>query len=183
MKLTKTFIYKMTNREHWMSIDGYDNYEVSDYGRVRNITTERILKPGKSGKAGQDYYAVSLYKNCKCKTIKIHKLVGLAFLPQRKNDIMIIDHIDRNRFNNMASNLRWVTCSQNSQNATKRKGTSSEYKGVSWNKLNGKWMCHIRINGIKKYLGSFTNEIEAAKQYNEAALKYQDFPLLNVIDE
>ena len=37
------------NSEHWLSIDGYSNYEVSWYGRVRNATTDRIMKPGLGG--------------------------------------------------------------------------------------------------------------------------------------
>jgi hypothetical protein len=170
----------MRNRENWMTVDGYDNYEVSDYGRVRNVTTERILKPRKSGNY---YYTVGLYKQGKSKTITIHKLFGSAFLPPRKNNKMVLDHIDRNRFNNKASNLRWVTYSQNNQNKTKQKGTSSVYKGCCWNKSNGKWHCRIRINGKQTHLGYFSDEIDCAKKYNEAAKKYQDFPLLNVIDE
>ena len=35
-----------SNREQWASIDGYRNYEISWWGRVRNIDTDRILKPG-----------------------------------------------------------------------------------------------------------------------------------------
>ena len=33
------------NIENWLLIDGYDNYEVSSFGRVRNNRSSRILKP------------------------------------------------------------------------------------------------------------------------------------------
>jgi hypothetical protein len=176
----KPFIYKMTNREHWLAVDGYDNYEISDYGRVRNITTKRILKPGKYGKG---YSHVVLYKQRKSKSIKIHKLVGFAFLPERENNKMVLDHIDRNRFNNMASNLRWITFAQNCQNTTKRKGTSSIYKGCSWDVDCEKWRCQIKIHGKTKYLGCFDDEYLAALTYNIYAVKYQDYPVLNEVEE
>ena len=39
-----------TNREKWKSVDGFANYEISSCGRVRNATTERILKHTDNGK-------------------------------------------------------------------------------------------------------------------------------------
>ena len=49
-----------SNREQWASIDGYRNYEVSWFGRVRNIDTNRILK-GIADTYG--YCKVNLSKN------------------------------------------------------------------------------------------------------------------------
>ena len=62
-----------TNREIWKSIDGYRNYEVSWFGRVRNAKTGRILKPihGNHG-----YLVVNLYKKGKSKQNCIHALVA-----------------------------------------------------------------------------------------------------------
>jgi hypothetical protein len=50
--------------------------------------------------------------------------------------------------------------------------TSSQFKGVSWHSRNWIWQAYIRVNKIRKYLGSFEDEGEAALSYNEAALKY-----------
>ena len=55
-------------------------------------------------------------------------------------------------------------------NRTKRLNTSSKYKGVSFYKLFGKWRAQIKLDGMIKNLGYFTNEKEAAATYNEAAL-------------
>ena len=32
------------NIEQWRLIDGYDNYEISSHGRVRNNKTSKIMK-------------------------------------------------------------------------------------------------------------------------------------------
>ena len=51
---------------------------------------------------------------------------------------------------------------------------TSQYKGVSWNKYRDKWQSQIKINGKKKYLGSFTSEEEAAEAYQNALKIYND---------
>ncbi|WP_239700342.1 AP2 domain-containing protein [Mammaliicoccus sp. D-M17] len=58
----------------------------------------------------------------------------------------------------------------------------SKYKGVSWNKKNNKWFSSIFVGGKTLYLGSFENEDEAAKAYNQAVLGYwEGNGYLNVI--
>jgi len=46
---------------------------------------------------------------------------------------------------------------------------NSTFKGVSWNNHVKKWRSHIRIDGKLTFLGSFTNEKEAARKYDEKA--------------
>lgn len=48
---------------------------------------------------------------------------------------------------------------------------SSNYKGVSWDKINNKWKVAIYINGKYKFLGRFLDELEAHEAYMEAAQK------------
>lgn len=55
----------------------------------------------------------------------------------------------------------------------KSNGTS-KYKGVSFNKREGKWRSTILLNGVRTYLGSFKKEDEAAIAYNQAVLEYLD---------
>jgi hypothetical protein len=93
-----------------------------------------------------------------------------------------IDHIDGNPSNNKLENLRLANQKENSRNSKKPKNNTSGYKGVHWNKEKEKWQARVMINTITKHIGYFEDLIEAAKAYNEAALKYHgEFAKLNEI--
>lgn len=93
------------------------------------------------------------------------------------------DHIDHNGLNNQRHNLRIATNSENCKNQKPRIGFSSKYKGVCWHKRDEKWNAAIFEEGKKKHLGYFTNEIEAAKAYDNAAkIYFKEFACLNFKD-
>src|SRR5437867_1583386 len=79
-----------------------------------------------------------------------------------------IDHIDSDGLLNTEENLRYATDGLNSQNKLKRPNTSSEYIGVSFSKtnINYTWVSTMRFNNEPLHLGSFKDEIEAAKVYD-----------------
>ncbi len=92
------------------------------------------------------------------------------------------DHINRNALDNQKHNLRSATRTQNECNKPAKLNKSSKYKGVGWMKIDNKWRAHIKIGKSRKYLGYFENEIDAAKAYNEAAIKlHGEFACLNKI--
>ena len=111
--------------EIWKAIPGYEShYEVSSMGRVRSmdrITTHprnktmflprrgRILK-WEFDKYG--YPVVTLSKDGKIRTFKIHRLVAMAFIPNPDN-LPQIDHINAKRYDNRPENLRWCTTQDN----------------------------------------------------------------------
>lgn len=99
--------------EVWKKIDGYDNYEVSNTGKVRthnwkNQGITREMSPSRS----RGYLQVNLFKNNKQKCCRIHRLVAIAFIPN-PNNLREVNHIDGNKENNSVENLEWCTREEN----------------------------------------------------------------------
>lgn len=98
-----------------------------------------------------------------------------------------VDHIDNNGLNNCRSNLRPASASQNGANREqlkKRGNHTSRYKGVSWIKKLSKWRAGIVVNRVGKWIGAFSNEVDAARAYDSAALKaWGEFAQLNFPEE
>ena len=86
---------------------------------------------------------------------------------------MFIDHINHNSLDNRKANLRPATRTQNIWHRKKfKKPSRSRYKGIDWLKTQNRWRARIRVNGKRIYLGSFDNQISAAKAYDDAAKRY-----------
>jgi len=102
-------------------------------------------------------------------------------------DNMDIDHINHNRLNNRRKNLRICTRSQNLGNQRPIRGGSSKFKGVTKSKFRVKkgkycWIANICFKGCIRYLGTFENEINAAKAYNKKAKElFGEFANINTL--
>ena len=81
----------------------------------------------------------------------------------------LIDHIDGDKGNNRASNLREVTNSQNMQNGGMRRQNQAGLKGVSWNKNAKRWQSAIKKDGRSIHLGYYQTKEEAHGAYCEFA--------------
>ena len=124
----------------------------------------------------------------KRKTVAMHSLI----LPHKEG--FMTDHIDGNGLNNRRSNLRYATFTENVRNrkVARTKDRKTQYKGVEvtprWQEGRRKWNVKITVDGKKIYIGSFHEQIDAAKAYDAAAMKYHgqfaglNFPL-STIDE
>lgn len=93
----------------------------------------------------------------------------------------LVDHRDGDGLNNRRENIRPATSSQNQQNQRKRLGCSSRYKGVSWDVKIGKWRASIRHNRLRRHLGLFDIEVDAACAYDQAAkYVFGEFAFVNL---
>lgn len=85
-----------------------------------------------------------------------------------------VDHRDHNGLNDQRYNLRDVSSARNQQNQLKRElyggaATSSRYKGVSWNRKRCRWVAYITVDSVRRQLGAYGDEVEAACAYDTAA--------------
>lgn len=113
----------MSEVETFVEIEGFENYEVSNLGKVRNIKSGRLLKPWiiQSG-----YLGLCLYENNKRKNLLLHKIIATAFIdnPEEKP---CVNHIDENKLNNDLSNLEWCTVRENNMHGTRTKRAAEKH--------------------------------------------------------
>ena len=89
----------------------------------------------------------------------------------------VVDHINMNTYDNRKSNLRVTSKSINSLNKDKRKGVYlSKYKGVCISR-NGNWRAYINFNSKRYELGTYKEEIDAARAYNMFVIKYLGYTI------
>jgi len=114
--------------EKWKVIDGWERYEVSNTGFVRNSETRKLLRM-RYDKNG--YQIITFSIDGKRTTRKVHRLVAEAFIPNTGNKPQV-NHKDGNHQNNHVDNLEWCTSSENHLHAYKmlgRKAHRSEKAG------------------------------------------------------
>lgn len=156
--------------EEWRDIEGYEGlYQISSLGRVRGcdryvsngngirLFRGMLLKPQKTTKG---YLQVGLSKNGKTTIARIHRLVAKAFSEicgQFRNGLAV-DHINAQKQDNRAINLKWCTPRENSNNPITKEHMEGE--NSYWFGKLGKE--HVRSIPIVQYdlQGKFIAEFE-----------------------
>ena len=159
-------------QEEYKIVNDFEDYEVSNYGNVRKVSTGEELRQS----VYKEYLRVDLFKNfgrydMVQKTIDVHRLVALSFIPNPLNK-RIVDHIDKDKLNNHIENLRWATHSENGMNRSAPKNNSSGQTGVYYNKTSKKWRAELKRNGKKISLGSYVKFEDAVRARLEGEQEY-----------
>ena len=88
----------------------FEGYGITGCGKVWSFKTNKFLSPNKNYKG---YLSVCLTNsNGYKKTVAIHRLVALAYIPN-PNNYDTVDHIDENKEHNYINNLQWMTRGEN----------------------------------------------------------------------
>lgn len=95
-----------------------------------------------------------------------------------------VDHINGDRLDNRRENLRYVFSKYNTWNKGMTSTNTSGYRGVNMDKSSGKWKVRVKANGKEYYGGLFLDIHEAARKWNELALKvHGEYARLNDVPE
>ena len=120
---------------------------------------------------GDGYYKTFiLYNNSNC-NIKLHTIVFI--LNHNRYPVGVIDHIDRNKDNNLIENLEEVPHRDNCNNRGANLNASSHFRGVSFAKRMSvkKWLARVEVNGKSTPAVYFANELEAAEYANKLLIE------------
>jgi hypothetical protein len=155
--------------EVWRKIKSYPNYEISSYGKVKNLTTSENMK---LRKRDDKYIDVGLTKNGEQKNELLHRLVAKAFCKKQPGEIEV-DHKDKNRSNNKSDNLRWVSGSDNQRNKGIAKNNSSGVPGVFFDKEKQCWIGNYYSIDQKQKSKSFSVSKYGNLEAKQKAILYR----------
>ena len=142
---------------NFVRIEGFPNYVIHPAGTILRIWKHKTRKRGpctkemKTRKNKDGYIMLGLNNNGKQKTLKLHRLLAIAFIPNDDPEKKIeIDHINGVRDDNRLENLRWVTHQENLNAFRSDRGVFNDItKGYIY-KRNNSWIWQYNMSGKQK---------------------------------
>jgi len=169
-----------SRREVWKVISDWNIYSVSTWGRVKNNTNDKILKPIVKihGGSRSDYghLKVTLRRGNSVRTdgnrkdFSIHQLVASSFLGESNG--LEVRHLNGLPFDNRIENLKYGTSKQNSEDSKKHGTTSKQH--LSTTKMDWDKVEYIRTTSVSLGL----NNVEVAKVLGVSRELIRDIRLL-----
>jgi hypothetical protein len=152
--------------EEFRELEEFPEYKFGNRGTI-------LGKYGRPMKQAQNYSNETYYilelkirdKNSKIRTVKVHRLIAIAWIPNPENEPEI-DHIDRNPANNCVENLRWSSRLKNANNMGISKLNKSGITGICFDKNKDMWIVAKSIMGVK-YRKSFKERSDAEAYLKE----------------
>jgi hypothetical protein len=115
------------------------------------------------------YYTTKIsYNKMKC-NFKLHNIVFI--LNKNRYPVGVIDHVDRNKTNNLIDNLEDCSIRDNSNNRGANSNAASHFRGVCFKKSVSKWQTQVSANGEKTPSKYFIDELEAAEYANKLLIE------------
>lgn len=132
-------------REEWRPIRSfYHLYEVSNFGRVRSLRYNKIMKPHTTHSGHQ---RVGIFEGGFRKQKYIHVLVIESFVGKRPEGLQCA-HLDGNPKNNRINNLKWCTPKENMSHK-KLHGTHQAGETAAYRKFSKAKILRIRKDHTK----------------------------------